>query len=50
MLCILWNKLFVRDKIRHLFDEELSTCEDSVFCIRYYLDNDPKITVIKESL
>lgn len=50
MLCILWNKLFVRDKIRHLFDEELSTCEDSIFCIRYYLDNDPKIAVINESL
>lgn len=50
MLCILWNKLFVRDRIRHMFDEKLSTCEDSIFCIRYYLDNDPKIVIVKESL
>ena len=50
MLCILWNKLFVRDKIKHLFDEKLSTCEDSIFCVRYFLDNDPKIAVVNEAL
>ena len=49
-LCILWNKLFVRNKIRHLFEEGLSTCEDSLFCIRYYLDNLPDIVFVKEAL
>ena len=50
LLCILWNKLFVREKIKHLFDESISTCEDSIFCIRYYLDNDPKIAFVNETL
>lgn len=50
MLCILWNKLFVREKIAHYFDEDISTCEDSVFCIGYYLDNDPVTAVVNESL
>ncbi|MBR7088967.1 MAG: glycosyltransferase family 2 protein [Lachnospiraceae bacterium] len=49
-LCILWNKLFVRDKIKHLFEEGLSTCEDSLFCIRYYLDNVPETVFVKEPL
>ena len=50
LLCILWNKLFVREKIKHLFDESISTCEDSIFCIRYYLDNDPEIAFVNEAL
>lgn len=50
MLCILWNKLFVREKIRHLFDESISTCEDSIFCTQYYCDNHPVIVYINEVL
>ena len=50
LLCILWNKLFVREKIKHLFDESITTCEDSVFCSRYYLDNSPKIAYVNEIL
>lgn len=50
MLCILWNKLFVRDKIEHPFDESISTCEDSIFVIRYFLDNDPSVTFVNECL
>jgi len=50
MLCILWNKLFVKEKIRHLFDERISTCEDSIFVTQYYLDNRPKIAVVNEAL
>ena len=50
LLCILWNKLFVRDRIKHLFDESISTCEDSIFVIRYFLDNDPGIAFVNESL
>lgn len=48
--CILWNKLFVRDKIKHLFDESISTCEDSIFCAWYYYDNNPKIACVDEVL
>ena len=50
LLCILWNKLFVREKIKHLFDESISTCEDSIFCSRYYYDNHPKIALINQAL
>lgn len=50
MLCILWNKLFVRENIKHLFDESISTCEDSVFCTQYYCDNHPVIVYINEVL
>ena len=50
VLCILWNKLFVKDKIKHLFDENISTCEDSIFCARYYYDNDPKVVFVNEVL
>ena len=50
LLCILWNKLYVREKIKHLFDENISTCEDSIFCARYYLDNDAKVSLVGESL
>ncbi len=48
--CIVWNKLFVRNKIKHLFDEKISTCEDSIFCARYYYDNNPKIAYVNETL
>ncbi|MBR3517692.1 MAG: glycosyltransferase family 2 protein [Lachnospiraceae bacterium] len=50
VLCVLWNKLFVRKKIRHPFIENLSTAEDSLFCIQYYLDNHPKIAYVYEDL
>lgn len=50
VLCVLWNKLFVKEKIRHLFDERLSTAEDSIFCVQYYLDNRPKIAYVYENL
>lgn len=50
LLCILWNKLYVREKIRHFFEESISTCEDSIFCIQYYLDNNPRISFVDEPL
>ncbi|MBR4542988.1 MAG: glycosyltransferase family 2 protein [Lachnospiraceae bacterium] len=50
LLCILWNKLYVRKKIKHLFDEGISTCEDSLFCAWYYYDNDPKVAYVDEAL
>ena len=50
LLCILWNKLFVREKIKHLFDESISTCEDSLFCTQYYCDNHPIIAYVNEVL
>ena len=50
LTCILWNKLFVREKIKHLFDENVSTCEDSLFCARYYYDNNPKVVYVNEEL
>ncbi len=50
ILCTLWNKLFVRSKIKHLFDESISTSEDSLFCARYYYDNNPKIVCVNELL
>lgn len=50
MLCVLWNKLFVREKIKHLFDEKMTTCEDGVFCCQYYVDNDAKVTYVDEAL
>ena len=40
----------MRDKIRHLFDESISTCEDSIFCIRYFIDNNPVIAYVNETL
>ena len=50
ILCILWNKLYVKEKIRHFFDESISTCEDSIFCSRYFIDNDPKMSFVQEPL
>ena len=50
LLCIIWNKLFVRKKIKHLFDEHISTCEDSIFCTMYYFDNKPKVACVNEVL
>ncbi len=50
LLCILWNKLYVREKIKHLFDEGISTCEDSLFTARYYYDNRPKVAYVDEAL
>lgn len=49
-LCNLWNKLFIKEKIVHLFDESLSTCEDSIFCIRYFIDNNAKLAWVDEPL
>ena len=50
VLCTSWNKLYVREKIQHLFIENLSTAEDSLFCVQYFLDNDPKIAYVNEIL
>ncbi len=50
LLCILWNKLYVRKKIKHLFDEKTATCEDSLFCAQYYYDNQPRVAYVTESL
>ena len=50
LLCILWNKLYVREKIKHLFDEGISTCEDSLFTAWYYYDNNPKVAYVDEAL
>ena len=33
-----WNKLFIREKIEHLYDEELQICEDNLFLIKYCLN------------
>lgn len=32
------NKLFIREKIEHLYDEELQICEDNLFLIKYCLN------------
>lgn len=50
LLGVLWNKLFVRKNIKHLFEEGISTCEDSIFCVQYYIDNRPKIAYVNEVL
>lgn len=50
VLCVIWNKLFVRENIKHLFDENILTSEDSIFCARYYFDNIPKIAYVEEIL
>lgn len=50
LLCVLWNKLFVREKIVHLFEEGISNCEDAIFCLRYYLDQHPRIAWVEEPL
>lgn len=39
VLSVTWNKLYQKEKIRHLYDETLILCEDSVFCTRYFMDN-----------
>lgn len=49
-LCTSWNKLYLREKIHHLFDERTSTCEDSIFCTQYYSDNLPKTAYVYENL
>jgi len=50
ILCVLWNKMFIKEKIRHLFEEGLATCEDSLFCAQYYYDNLPKTSYVNECL
>lgn len=49
LLCITWNKLYIREKIRHLYDTELKLSEDSVFCLTYFMDNS-KVAVCHEVL
>lgn len=49
-LCNLWNKLFIKEKIAHMFDESISTCEDCIFCLSYYLDNKAKIAWVSDTL
>lgn len=49
LLSVTWNKMYVRERIRHLYDETLLLCEDSVFCTEYFMDN-PKVTICPELL
>lgn len=42
------NKLFLRDKIVHFFDEDLIICEDSNFLIEYAV-NIQKVVIIKKA-
>ncbi|MBO5342430.1 MAG: glycosyltransferase [Lachnospiraceae bacterium] len=39
ILSVTWNKLYRKECIRHMYDESLILCEDSVFCSRYFLNN-----------
>lgn len=39
MLSVTWNKLYIKSKIKHLYDSELFLSEDSVFCVAYFMDN-----------
>lgn len=43
LLLVVWNKLFVKEKIKHLFDEAITFSEDTLFCINYFIDNKAKI-------
>lgn len=38
-LSVVWNKLYVRERIQHFFNEELVLCEDSIFATQYFRDN-----------
>lgn len=49
LLSVTWNKLYIREQIRDLYDESMIICEDSVFCTRYFL-NHPKVAVCPEIL
>lgn len=49
LLSVTWNKLYIRERIKHLYDENLILCEDSVFCTGYFIDN-PKMAVCPEVL
>lgn len=50
ILIVVWNKLFERKKIKHLFDEKLEFNQDTVFCLQYYMDNDARIKMVDEPL
>lgn len=39
ILSVTWNKLYRKERIRHMYDESLILCEDSVFCTRYFINN-----------
>lgn len=49
VLSVVWNKLYIRERIRHKFDESLILCEDSVFCTEYFLDN-PRLAICPKIL
>jgi len=49
MLSVTWNKLYITSEIKHMYDESLSMCEDSIFCIRYFLEH-PNIAVCSDVL
>ncbi len=49
LLSVVWNKLYVRENIRHFFNEELVLCEDSVFATQYFRDN-PRMVYCSEIL
>ena len=49
LLSVTWNKLYIKDRIVHLYDETMILCEDSVFCTDYFMHN-PKIAVCPQIL
>lgn len=49
LLSVVWNKLYIRERIRHKFDEALMLCEDSVFCTEYFMDN-PRLAICPKVL
>ena len=38
-LSVTWNKLYIREKIKHMYDEKVLLCEDSIFATHYFIDN-----------
>lgn len=44
-----WNKLFIREKIRKDFREDISLAEDAIFAVNY-LEENPGFTIIEDVL
>lgn len=49
LLSVIWNKLYIKERIKHGFDESLMICEDSVFCTEYFIDN-PRMALCNQIL
>ena len=49
LLSVTWNKLYIRKRIADLYDESAVICEDSMFCVRYFMRN-PKVAVCSQIL